>query len=73
MAEMTPETFDVSGEGLYQHTIGDTECGEGWCGVDYPKPCEYDCGGLVHADFGDENADGDYWLYTKCDECGESE
>ena len=22
-------------------------------------------------DFGDENSDCDYWLYKKCDECGE--
>ncbi len=22
---------------------------------------------------GDENSDGDYWLFTKCDTCGESE
>lgn len=68
----TPETFDVSGEGLYQHEIGNADCCEGWCdGSTYPKPCP--CGGLIHADFGDENYDGDYWLHTKCDRCGERE
>lgn len=56
----------------YEHIRGNKECTEGWCSSsEYPKECE--CGGLIHADFGDENADGDYWLYTKCDKCGESE
>ncbi len=56
----------------YDHIIGDKECNKGWCSIDsYPKQCK--CGGLIHADFGDENWDGDYWLYTKCDKCGESE
>ncbi len=54
------------------HIRGNEECTEGWCGNQgYPKRCG--CGGLVHADFGDEDFDGDYWLYTKCDKCGESE
>ncbi|HDY86908.1 MAG TPA: hypothetical protein ENH82_02195 [bacterium] len=72
------KTIDVSGEELYEHIVGDKECGEGWChgknqspGFTYPKKCF--CGGLIHADFGDENGDGDYWLHTKCDKCGESE
>jgi hypothetical protein len=68
-------TIDVSGEGIYRHLVGDTGCAEGWCdggsSSGYPKPCE--CGGLIHADFGDENYDCDYWLWTKCDQCGESE
>lgn len=51
-----------------QHPIGDQACDECWSG--YPKPCG--CGGLVHATFGDEDYDG-YWLYTKCDQCGERE
>jgi len=62
------KVFDVSGEGLYEHEIGDKDCCEGWCGNAYPEKCE--CGGLIHADFGDENSDGDYWLHTKCDQCG---
>jgi len=61
--------FDVSGEGLYQHEIGNANCQEGWCsgGGGFPHPCR--CGGLIHADFGDEDWD-DYWLYRKCDRCG---
>lgn len=61
--------IDVSGEGVYKHKIGNAECEEGWCtnGRHFPLPCI--CGGLIHADFGDETEDG-YWLYTKCDKCG---
>lgn len=55
-----------------KHIVGNEKCTEGWCSsFDYPKKCG--CGGLIHADFGDESADGDYWLYTMCDKCGESE
>lgn len=55
-----------------EHEIGNYNCEIGWCGTDgYPKKCS--CGGLIHAEFGDDNWDGDYWLYTKCDRCGESE
>lgn len=65
------ETFMVSDEEGKVHRVGDPNCDEGWCGGgEFPKPCS--CGGLIHADFGDEDADGDYWLYTKCDRCGES-
>ena len=64
-------TIDVSGEELYEHIIGNIDCNEGWCGDSYPKICE--CGGLIHADFGDEDGDCNYWLYTKCDKCGEME
>jgi hypothetical protein len=28
---------------------------------------------LIHADFGDEDADSNYWLYTRCDKCDEPE
>lgn len=72
------DVFDVSGEGFEAHIVGDIDCTEGWCDGSsgygrsgYPKPCP--CGGLIHADYGDENWDGDYWLYTKCDQCGEKE
>lgn len=58
----------------YPHGVGDKECGEGWCGSHYPIPCDNgDCKGLIHANFGDESYDGDYWCYTRCDVCGESE
>lgn len=54
----------------YEHITGNINCEEGWCGGSsgYPKKCE--CGGLIHADFGDEDCNGEYWLYTKCDRCG---
>jgi hypothetical protein len=67
------ETFDFGDRLGNEHRIGDPDCDAGWCGRNYPKPCDREgCGGLVHANFGDENYDG-YWLYTKCDRCGESE
>jgi hypothetical protein len=60
-----------------QHEVGQAQCLQDWCGGNsgYPKPCERDCPGLVHAAFGDENDDDDggYWLHTKCDVCGEPE
>ena len=53
-----------------EHEIGNLNCPAEWCGTnaEYPKPCK--CGGLIHADFGDEDWDGNYWVYTKCDLCG---
>jgi len=67
---MTIKCIDVSGEGLYHHEVGNQECTSGWCDGDrYPKHCK--CGGLIHADFGDEGLDG-YWLYKKCDKCGDN-
>jgi hypothetical protein len=62
------ETFQV-GDLAYEHERGNRECTSGWCGNQFPLPCE--CGGLVHADFGDEDSDCNYWLYKKCDRCGE--
>jgi len=49
------------------HFTGDKKCSGCW--GNYPEPCK--CGGLIHAEFGDENYDGDYWLYYRCDKCGE--
>lgn len=58
----------VNGE---KHTVGNEECNEGWCGVaGHPCRCS-NCGGLIHAEFGDEDYDGSYWLYLKCDGCGD--
>ena len=67
---MSNNTIDVSGEDIYHHIIGNESCIEGWCdeGFHYPKRCK--CGGLIHADFGDEDYDMNYWLYEKCDRCG---
>lgn len=60
----------VFGDSDDKHIVGDEECCVGWCGNSqgYPKRCV--CGGLIHANFGDENWD-DYWLYEMCDRCGE--
>lgn len=67
--EVTPLVF---GDSDYEHEVGNPNCGHGWCGgTSYPKKCE--CGGLIHANFGDEDMDCNYWLYTMCDKCGESE
>lgn len=63
--------FDWSPEGLgYEHEIGNPQCAGCWR---EPSGCENHDGGILHNEFGDENLDGDYWLYTKCDVCGESE
>jgi len=54
--------------GMYDHEIGDEDCGLCWTG--YPQECE--CGGLIHA----EMLDSDYnnvYLVTKCDKCGKAE
>lgn len=65
-----PPTFEFGEGGI--HNIGDKECPECWIG--YPKSCEQEgCGGLLHAHFGDENYDGEYWLFKQCDTCGGSE
>ncbi len=69
------KNFIDAGSGLHEHKIGNKHCDEGWCeGTTrryplYPAPCV--CGGLIHADFGDENSEGSYWLYEKCDKCGD--
>ena len=52
---------------VFDHDVGDNECPECWDG--FPRECQ--CGGLVHASFGDEDYEGDYWLYYKCDKCGD--
>ena len=54
------------GEGT-THNIGDANCPNCW--PNYPRRCV--CGGLIHAHFGDENYDGDYWLFVRCDKCGD--
>lgn len=59
----------IIGEGKFEHKAGDKECSMGWCNVvGWPKECQ--CGGLIHAEFGDEDMDCNYFLYTKCDKCG---
>lgn len=64
---MSDEEFiEIDGD---KHRVGNKNCEECW--GNYPRKHK-DCGGLVHSAFGDENYDGDYWLYTKCDKCYES-
>lgn len=73
--DTAPATFDFGDSLGYEHRIGDGSCDDGWCnGQSYPRPCEQgSCGGLVHANFGDYDDNGDYWLRTECDVCGEAE
>jgi len=69
MKKKIKEYFYVSCESTEKHRVGNPDCNVEWCGIDgYPKRCK--CGGLIHADFGDENEDCEYWLYEKCDRCG---
>jgi len=64
------EKFEVgSGLDAVEHEKGNPNCSKCW--TDFPKKCK--CGGLIHAEFGDESYDGDYWLYYKCDECGSTD
>lgn len=76
--EQPPKTFSFGDSvGIEMHLTGDRRCSQGWCSgnlVNYPTGCEEPgCHGLVHANFGDENIEGYYWLYTQCDVCGEVE
>ena len=64
----SPSATFVFGDTDEPHNVGDANCSAGWCGNEFPKPCQ--CGGLIHANFGDENANCDYWLYERCDKCG---
>jgi hypothetical protein len=62
--------FNWNPEGLdHEHLRGDLDCKGCW---EPPSLCK-SCGvGVMHNEWGDENYDMDYWLYTKCDNCGES-
>jgi len=66
------DTFKFGEAGAEEvHRIG-AECVQCWKG--YPRPCAKCVGGHVHGAWGDEDAaTGNYWLYTKCDTCGEAE
>ena len=64
-------SFITVHESNAQHRVGNADCEEGWCGSYWPHPHDEDCDGLVHAARGDENGDGDYWIYELCDKCGE--
>jgi len=60
------EPFTIDG---FDHARGDPKCGQCW--TLFPEPCK--CGGLIHGQFGDEDADCDYWLYYACDKCGSTD
>ena len=64
------ETFRVSSLGR-EHVVCDEKCNVEWCdgGTTYPKKCK--CGGLIHAEFGDEDSDCNYYIIMKCDTCGD--
>jgi len=53
-------------EGVWtDHKNGDERCPACW--PHYPVKCA--CGGLVHAEYGDDTDNG-YWLAKHCDKCG---
>lgn len=52
------EQFEWDPEGLgYEHEVGSLQCEGCWR---QPRNCESCTGGVMHSQFGDENADGDY-------------
>lgn len=51
------------------HGVGDEHCRLGWCsGGFFTFPKRHKCGGLLHADFSDD--DFAAYLILKCDSCG---
>ena len=54
--------FEIDG---FPHTAGDLDCDACWRG--YPVRCE--CGGLIHAEFGEQLTHDSYSLHYKCDLC----
>ncbi len=62
---ITVEALFTVGDYDVAHKPNTKDCGACWSG--FPVGCP--CGGLIHAEFGDEYGDGDYWLYRRCDQC----
>lgn len=60
-------TFGIYYDGWTEHDAHNSDCSSCWSG--FPKLCA-NCGGLVHAQFGEESRDG-YTLIKKCDGCGD--
>jgi hypothetical protein len=59
------------GEDDSDHIVGDPECDACW---GQPPLSPHDCetpGCLEHTSWGDENSDGDFWLYRMGDLCRE--
>jgi hypothetical protein len=64
-----PEFYDDEWhQPSFEHDVGDTKCSSCW--IYYPELCS--CGGLIHADFGEENEDMEYCIFTQCDKCGKN-
>jgi len=61
-------TFTV-GDDDTPHIVGDPACDACWHPPE-PHDCERP-GCLRHNSFGDENRDGDYWLFRRGDLCRE--
>jgi len=59
------------GDVEYDHVIGDPDCTECWTTPAPSHECDQS-GCLEHTQFGDENADCEYWLYRMGDLCKES-
>ena len=51
------------------HHAADAQCPE--CLEEYPETCM--CGGLIHAESGGPDADGNMWIRTRCDQCRRSQ
>lgn len=69
---MNIETITLPEHPDRPHIVGDVDCFEGWCsGEEGAFPTKCVCGGLIHAAFGDEDSDCNYWLYKQCDRCGD--
>ena len=59
----------------FDHEEGDKKCKSCWDTYwenGLPSCADSDCSGLIHNEFGDENWDGDYWLYYRCDKCADT-
>jgi hypothetical protein len=63
---MERKVFTIGEELL--HVAGDASCPQ--CLEGYPEGCP--CGGLMHAEQGDTDAEGTDWPATRCDACGRS-
>lgn len=73
MADASQPVMDGWNGAGWEHYVGREDCPGCWSDA-WPVSCETEgCGGLVHAEFEDENYDGDYWLSYRCDRCGSTD
>ena len=59
------DIFITENDVKVEHEKGNKDCPECWD----KETLLCQCGGIIHTDFGDENSDGDYWLYKTCENC----